>query len=139
MTTCAYRHWEGRVATPGVRLLPRVVAVLGYDPVPMGDGLPSRLRALRRRLGLTQVEAAVQLGMSVNRMNELILGKRGVTADTALRLARRFGTTAQLWMHLQADWELHEAIRKNPVSRPAGRPAATARRPPTAFGAGSRA
>jgi addiction module HigA family antidote len=63
-------------------------------------------------LGLTQVDAAQELGMSVNRLNELVLGKRGVTADTALRLARRFGTTPQFWMHLQADWDLHQAKRK---------------------------
>lgn len=61
-------------------------------------------------LGLTQVEAARQLGISANRLNELVLGKRGVTADTALRLAGRFGTTPQLWMHLQADWDLQEAL-----------------------------
>ncbi len=63
-------------------------------------------------LGLTQVEVAAELGISVNRLNELVLGKRGVTADTALRLARRFGTTARLWLHLQADWDLHQALRK---------------------------
>jgi addiction module HigA family antidote len=63
-------------------------------------------------LGLTQVEVARELGMSVNRLNELVLGKRGVTADTALRLSRRFKTTPQFWMHLQADWDLHQAIRK---------------------------
>ena len=63
-------------------------------------------------LSLTQVDAARQLGLSVNRMNEIVLGKRGVTADTALRLSARFGTTPQFWMHLQADWDLHQAIRK---------------------------
>jgi addiction module HigA family antidote len=63
-------------------------------------------------LGLTQAQAARQLGISLNRLNELVLGKRGVTADTALRLARRFKTTPQLWMHLQADWDLREALRK---------------------------
>jgi addiction module HigA family antidote len=63
-------------------------------------------------MGLKQAEAARQLGISLNRLNELVLGKRGVTADTALRLARRFKTTPQLWMHLQADWDLHEALRK---------------------------
>ena len=63
-------------------------------------------------MGLTQADAARQLGISLNRLNELVLGKRGITADTALRLARRFGTTPQLWMHLQADWDLHEALRK---------------------------
>jgi len=63
-------------------------------------------------MGLTQAEAARQLGMSLNRLNEMVLGKRGVTADTALRLAQCFKTTPQLWMHLQADWDLHEALRK---------------------------
>jgi addiction module HigA family antidote len=63
-------------------------------------------------MGLTQVEAARQLGISLNRLNEIVLGKRGVTADTALRLARRFKTTPQVWMHLQASWDLHQARRK---------------------------
>jgi antitoxin HigA-1 len=67
-------------------------------------------------LGLTQVEAARELGMSVNRLNELVLGKRGVTADTALRLARRFKTTPQFWMHLQADWDLHQALKETSVA-----------------------
>jgi addiction module HigA family antidote len=70
------------------------------------------LEEFLKPLGLTQVEAARQLGMSLNRLNELVLGKRGVTADTALRLARRFETTPQFWMHLQADWDLHEVLRK---------------------------
>lgn len=70
------------------------------------------LEEFLKPLGLTQAEAARELGMSLNRLNELVLGKRGVTADTALRLARRFKTTPQLWMHLQADWDLNEALRK---------------------------
>jgi addiction module HigA family antidote len=70
------------------------------------------LEEFLKPLGLTQTETARQLGISVNRLNELVLGKRGITADTALRLARRFQTTPQLWMHLQADWDLHEALRK---------------------------
>ncbi len=69
------------------------------------------LEEFLRPLELPQVEAARQLGISVNRPNELVLGKRGVTADTALRLARRFGTTPQFWMHLQADWDLGQALR----------------------------
>lgn len=63
-------------------------------------------------LGLTQVEAAEQLGISVKRLNEIVLGKRGATADTALRLARRFKTTPRFWMHLQADWDLRQAMKK---------------------------
>ena len=70
------------------------------------------LEEFLKPLGWTQVEAAGHLGVSVNRLNELILGKRGITADTALRLARCFSTTPQLWMHLQADWDLHQAIRR---------------------------
>jgi addiction module HigA family antidote len=85
------------------------------DPGALGPAIhPGEmlLEEFLKPLWLTQVEAARQLGLSTNRLNELIRGKRGVTADTALRLARRFGTTAQLWMHLQADWELRQAVRK---------------------------
>ncbi len=63
-------------------------------------------------LGLSQVEAVRGLGISVNRLNELVRGRRGVTADTALRLARYFKTTPQIWMHLEADWDLHQALRR---------------------------
>jgi addiction module HigA family antidote len=41
-----------------------------------------------------------------------VLGKRGITADTALRLARFLKTSPQLWMRLQADWDLHEALQR---------------------------
>ena len=63
-------------------------------------------------LGLGQVEAARRLGISLNRLNEIVLGKRAVTADTALRLGRLLKTSAQLWMRLQADWDLHLAVRR---------------------------
>jgi addiction module HigA family antidote len=63
-------------------------------------------------LGLGQVQAAEQLGISLNRLNEIVLGKRGITADTALRLARLLKTSPQLWMRLQADWDLHQALRR---------------------------
>ena len=62
-------------------------------------------------LGVGQLEAAKRLGISLNRLNEIVLGKRGITADTALRLARLLKTSPQLWMRLQADWDLHEAIQ----------------------------
>ena len=60
--------------------------------------------------GIGQVEAARRLGISLNRLNEIVLGKRGITADTALRLSRLLKTSAQLWMRLQADWDLHQAM-----------------------------
>ena len=60
-------------------------------------------------LGLTQASLANELGISTNRPNELVRGKRGITADTALRLARRFRTSPELWMNLQSAYELTEA------------------------------
>jgi addiction module HigA family antidote len=54
---------------------------------------------------LGQIQAAERLGISLNRLNEIVLGKRGITADTALRLSRLLKTSPQLWMRLQADWE----------------------------------
>jgi len=57
-------------------------------------------------LGLTQAALARELGISTNRLNELVKGKRGITADTALRLARRFRTSPELWMNLQSAHEL---------------------------------
>jgi len=62
--------------------------------------------------GLGQVEAARRLGISLNRLNEIVLGKRSITADTALRLARLFKMSPQFWMRLQADWDLHQAIER---------------------------
>lgn len=60
-------------------------------------------------LRLTQATLARDLGISTNRLNELVKGKRGITADTALRLARRFRTSPELWMNLQSAYELTEA------------------------------
>ena len=64
-------------------------------------------------LGIGQVEAARKLGVSLNRLNEIVLGKRGITADTALRLSRLLKTSPQLWMRLQADWDLHQALARD--------------------------
>jgi addiction module HigA family antidote len=63
-------------------------------------------------LELGQVEAARQLDISLNRLNEIVLGKRRITADTALRLAGLLKTSPQFWMRLQADWDLHQAIAR---------------------------
>jgi antitoxin HigA-1 len=61
-------------------------------------------------LGVGQVAAARRLGISLNRLNEIVLGKRAITADTALRLARFLKTSPQFWMRLQADWDLRKAM-----------------------------
>jgi addiction module HigA family antidote len=63
-------------------------------------------------MGLGQVKAARRLGISLNRMNEIILGKQGSTADTTLRLSRLLKTSPQPWMRLQADWDLHQALQR---------------------------
>jgi addiction module HigA family antidote len=57
-------------------------------------------------LGLTQVALARHLGISTQRINELIRGKRGVTPQTAWLLAGAFGTTPQFWLNLQANHDL---------------------------------
>jgi addiction module HigA family antidote len=83
------------------------------DPNWLGPAIPPGeilLEEYLKPLGLGQVDAARQLGISLNRLNEIVLGKRSITADTALRLARLLKTSAQLWMRLQADWDLHQAI-----------------------------
>ena len=63
-------------------------------------------------LEIAQVDAAGRLGISLNRLNEIVLGKRGITAYTALRLSRLLKSSPQLWMRLQADWDLHQAMQR---------------------------
>jgi len=77
-------------------------------------------------LGLQQNVLAEELGISKNRLNELITGKRGMTADTALRLEERFGWPARIWMHLQADWDLQMELKQR-KGRKGGRPRKTVR------------
>jgi addiction module HigA family antidote len=60
-------------------------------------------------LGLTQRDLADRIDVSYQRVNELVNGKRGVTADTALRLARAFGTSPDVWSNLQVRVDLWEA------------------------------
>lgn len=56
--------------------------------------------------GVTQNKLAVSIGVPPRRINEIVHGKRGITADTAIRLARYFGTSEEFWMHLQSNYEL---------------------------------
>ena len=59
--------------------------------------------------GISQNALARDLGVPPRRINEIILGKRGISADTAIRLAKRFGNSERFWMQLQADFDLEEA------------------------------
>ena len=63
-------------------------------------------------LAIKQKDAADALGISLVRLNEIVKGKRGVTPDTALRLERRFGMSAEFWLGLQADWDLYQAMQR---------------------------
>ena len=56
--------------------------------------------------GVTQHRLAVAIGVPPRRINEIVHGKRGITADTALRLARYFGTSERFWLNLQSRYEL---------------------------------
>lgn len=62
-------------------------------------------------MGISQNRLARSLGVPPRRVNEIVLGKRAVTPDTALRLARYFGTSERFWLGLQMDFDLEEAHR----------------------------
>lgn len=68
------------------------------------------LEEFLKPLGLTQSEFAVRLGVSYPRLNEVVKGRRSVTPDTALRLARVLGMPADFWLGLQQDWDLWQAM-----------------------------
>ena len=59
--------------------------------------------------GISQNALARDLGVPPRRINEIVLGKRGISADTAIRLAKRFGNSARFWMQLQAEFDLEQA------------------------------
>ena len=62
-------------------------------------------------LGISATQAAREMGIPPNRLTQIIAEKRGITADTALRLAHWLGTSAQLWMGLQSAYEIARAER----------------------------
>lgn len=67
-------------------------------------------------LGMTQVALAERIGVPFQRVNQVVRKKRSVTPDTALRLSRLFGTTAEFWLNLQQAWDLYEALH-SPAAR----------------------
>lgn len=62
-------------------------------------------------LGVSQNQLARDLDITAARINDIIHGKRGITADTALRLSKYFGTTPEFWLSLQADYDLRKTKR----------------------------
>ncbi len=64
------------------------------------------LEEFLKPMGLSQNRLALDIGVPPRRINEIVLGKRRITADTALRLARYFGNSPQFWLGLQRDYDL---------------------------------
>lgn len=75
-------------------------------PIHPGEVL---LEEFLKPMGLSQNRLAVDIGVPPRRINEIVLEKRRITADTALRLARYFDTTPQFWLGLQTDYDLDTA------------------------------
>jgi addiction module HigA family antidote len=76
-------------------------------PVHPGEIL---LEDFLKPMELSQNRLALSIGVHPRRINEIVLGKRGITADTALRLAKFFGTSPDVWLGLQKDYELDVAM-----------------------------
>ena len=76
------------------------------SPIHPGDVL---LEEFIKPMNLSQNRLAIDIGVDARRINEIVLGKRSVTADTALRLARYFGNSPQFWMGLQTQYDLDVA------------------------------
>lgn len=77
-----------------------------HAPVHPGEVL---LEEFLQPLGLSQYRLARDISVPPRRINEIVHGKRGITADTALRLSRYFGTSEEFWMSLQSHYDLEVA------------------------------
>ena len=77
-------------------------------PIHPGEILADELKEIR----LSAAELARTLGVPANRISQIIAGKRAITADTALRLGRYFGTSPEFWVNLQKTYELDLARRQ---------------------------
>ena len=79
------------------------------DPIHPGEVL---LEEFLKPMGLSQNRLGLDVGVHPRRINEIVLQKRRITADTALRLARYFGNSPQFWLGLQTDYDLDIAMDK---------------------------
>lgn len=77
-----------------------------YAPIHPGEVL---MEDFIEGFGITQHKLAVSIGVPPRRINEIVHGKRAITADTALRLGRYFGVEPQFWLNLQSRYELELA------------------------------
>jgi addiction module HigA family antidote len=77
-------------------------------PTHLGEML---LEEFLKPLAMSQATAAAKMQMTTNRLNEVVKGKRGITADTAWRLSELLGTSPEVWMNLQVQWDLWHAAQ----------------------------
>ena len=75
------------------------------------------LEEFLKPLDLSQTRLGIELGVPPQRIGDIVRGKRGITADTALRLARYFGTTPQFWLNIQSRYELDMAKHNHLLER----------------------
>jgi antitoxin HigA-1 len=87
------------------------------------------LEEFMQPLGITQYRLAKETDVPARRINEIVLGRRGVTADTALRLAKYFGTSEMFWLNLQARYDLDMQRERMGVRLAAVRPFTRALKP----------
>jgi len=109
-----------------LRPVPPPAAAMHPAGVPMrAPTHPGRFldRLFLRPMAITQTAAAAKLGVSRRRVNEIVTGHRGITADTAVRCAMTFGLPAAYWLGLQANWDCYQAWRA--LRREGLRPATT--------------
>ncbi len=85
------------------QIIPRDTSQFMADPVPPGEVL---LHNFMKPAGISQSALARAIGVPPIRVSEIVRGMRAITADSAMRLARFFGTTPELWLNLQSQWEL---------------------------------
>jgi addiction module HigA family antidote len=71
------------------------------------------LREFLNDVGISQAECARRLNIRLVRLNEVVKNKRGITADTALRLGEFFGTSAQFWLNVQDAWDVWHAVSQD--------------------------
>ncbi|MGD2064224.1 MAG: HigA family addiction module antitoxin [Nitrospirota bacterium] len=82
------------------------MATQHLPPVHPGEVL---LEDFLKPMGISQYRLAKDIGVQPRRINEIVHGTRAITADTALRLSRYFGTSVEVWMGLQADYDVERA------------------------------
>ena len=85
------------------------MAVSKLPPTHPGEVL---LEEFMKPLGITQYRLSKDVGTHPRRVNQIVHGKRSISADTALRLARFFGVSADFWLTLQSRWDLYKAQEK---------------------------